>query len=354
MKFKKAIAIVLSLCMIGMFTACSTTKTDTQQSGDSSSANEENSIVSSDKIVFYGVIDPQISAQQIIADKLGYFKDEGLNITCQYLQSGTEISPLIAGGTAKVSCESIYTCIPLAANGVGVKIIAPVADAGDTQCVVASGKSGIKTSADIAGKKIGMSTGAGVQMAIMSMCDDLGVDYDSLEFVNLAPADQISAMEAGNIDIMACWQPWVNNAVAAGGTLLFSGTHSYLEDYSGDVNWMNFFSTIQVTDDFLKNNPKECEAILKAMSKATDYINSNMEDAAGIIADELNLTKDEVYSIMKQNVYSMSYNETFTNACEAMADFMFRVDNIDNVPELSSYTDSTPLKNAVPALVSME
>ena len=35
---------------------------------------------SGDKIVAYGVIDPQISAQQIIADKKGYFKEEGLNV----------------------------------------------------------------------------------------------------------------------------------------------------------------------------------------------------------------------------------------------------------------------------------
>ena len=38
---------------------------------------------SGDKIVAYGVIDPQISAQQIIADKKGYFKEEGLNVSAE-------------------------------------------------------------------------------------------------------------------------------------------------------------------------------------------------------------------------------------------------------------------------------
>ena len=36
--------------------------------------NTDKSSGSGDKIVAYGVIDPQISAQQIIADKKGYFK----------------------------------------------------------------------------------------------------------------------------------------------------------------------------------------------------------------------------------------------------------------------------------------
>ena len=76
---------------------------------------------SSTEIVAYGVIDPQISAQQIIADKKGYFKEEGLNISNKFIQSGGDMSSLISGGSAQVSFESPYTDIALAANGVGIK-----------------------------------------------------------------------------------------------------------------------------------------------------------------------------------------------------------------------------------------
>lgn len=355
MKVRKltAIAIAAALGVTAVLTGCGSTSSSSASSTGSSSASSssDSSTASGEEITFYGVIDPQVSAQQIIADKKGYFAEEGLNIKCEYLQSGTEVSPLIAGGTAKVSCETTYTDIPLAASGVGVKALAPVCNIGDTQCVVAGPKSGIKTPKDMEGKKIGMATGSGVLMAIKAMCEEYDVDFDSLEFVNLQPADQISAIESGDIDVMACWQPWVGKAEAAGGKILFSGMHNYFEEETKDVNWLNFYSTVQVTDDFLASNPEDCKKILKAMAKATDYINENTEDAAKIIAEVIGQDEDEVLTIMKQNYYSMEYGEKFNNACTQMADFMLEQKSIDTVPELSAYTDSSVLKAAVPELV---
>ena len=45
----------------------------------------------------WGVIDAQISAQQILADKLGYYADEGLVVRNQLIQSGPDIGSMIAG-----------------------------------------------------------------------------------------------------------------------------------------------------------------------------------------------------------------------------------------------------------------
>lgn len=37
------------------------------------------------------------------------------------------------------------------------------------------------------------------------------------------------------------------------------------------------------------------------MTKATDYINENLDECVGIIAEELNNDKDAIYAIMSQN-----------------------------------------------------
>ena len=84
------------------------------------------------KIVAYGVTDPQISAQQIIAQEKGYFKEEGLEVENRLVQSGGEIPALIKSGEAQVSFESPYTVVALAAEGVKVKIVSPMANIGNT------------------------------------------------------------------------------------------------------------------------------------------------------------------------------------------------------------------------------
>lgn len=306
------------------------------------------------EITAYGVIDPQISAQQIIAEKKGFFEEQGLKVTNKLIQSGGEMSPLIAGNTAQVSFESTYTNIALAANGVKVKMLAPMADIGGTQCVVARKGLVIKSAKDLEGKKIGMASGSGVLVAIRKMCTELGIDINQLTFVTLSPSEQIAALEKGDIDLMACWEPWAGNAVKAGGTLLFSGLKSYLPDKQGDVEWLNFHTTLQVTEEFLNKNPEAAEALLRALAKATAFINDNREEAAEIIAKEINLDKSQVAEIMSKNTYSMEYGDAFVNGANVMAAFMKEMGNIPIAPEFNTYADLTPLKNAVPELVTVK
>lgn len=308
----------------------------------------------SSKIVAYGVIDPQISAQQIIADKKGYFQEEGLTVENKLVQSGGDISPLISGGEAQVSFESPYTDIAVAANGVPVKIVAPMADIGNTQCVVARKDAGIVNGKDLEGKKIGMAAGSGVLIAIRNMAKDLQVDVNKINFVTLSPSDQIAAMEHGDIDAMACWEPWVSNAQAAGGKLIFSGLNSYLGDKQGKVSWLSFYTTMQVTDSFLKEHPEEVKGMLRALKKATAFIHENPDEAAEIIAKEIKLDKEQVKKIMAQNKYEMNFDEHFKSSCEEMSSFMLEMKNIPENPAFSKYADPSMLKAVDESLVSVK
>ncbi len=362
---------ILSLLLAGMMTATiitgcgdsgsSTASTGTADSSKSTEAQSSSAAQTSPAadgenevtdLTLYGVIDPQISAQQIIADKKGYFAEEGLKVTNKLIQSGGDISPLISGKTAKVSFESTYTDIALAANKVGVKVVATVADIGNTQCVVARKGVEIKSAKDLEGKKIGIASGAGVLIAIRNMCKELGVDIDKIKFVILSPSDQIAAFEKGDIDAMACWEPWVSNAVKLGGTLLFSGLKAYLPEKSGDVNWLSFYTTMQVTDEFLKENPNTVASLIKAIKKATDFISEKPDEAAEIIAAELHLETAQVKEIMGKNKYTMEYNQAFVDASVSMADFMKEMGNIPEAPSIDKYADSSILKKVFPELVT--
>lgn len=342
MNWKKMIAVV----------ACAMTLTSVIAGCGQDTSKEVSKDTSSTEIVAYGVIDPQISAQQIIADKKGYFKEEGLNISNKFIQSGGDMSSLISGGSAQVSFESPYTDIALAANGVGIKIVAPMANIGNTQAVVAGKNANIVNGKDLEGKKVGIPAGAGVMIAIRNMCNELNVDINKIQFVTLSPSDAIAALEKGDIDAMACWEPWISNAQNNGGKLLFSGLKSYLGDKQGDVNWMNFYTTMQVSDTFLKEHPEEVKAMLRALKKATDFINENPDEAAEIIAKEINLDATQVKKIMSQNQYQMLYDDKFVNSCDEIANFMKETNNISSKPDFGKYADSSILKSVDETLVT--
>ena len=111
--------------------------------------------------------------------------------------------------------------------------------------------------------------------------------------------------------------------------------------------------TLQVTQDFYDNNPETIEKLLRALNKATNYINEHPEDAAKIIAKRINIDEKECLRIMQENEYTMQYDQQFVDGANSMANFMLEMGNIKSVPKTDEYLDSTLLKKVVPDEVKL-
>jgi len=321
-------------------------------SAEKSTAGDEPELKS---LTIVGVRDAQISSQQILADKLGYFADEGLEVTNQLIESGPDIAPMVSGGSADVSIQTNFMDIILKSNDVPVKIIAPLAQIAGTQAVVARKGLEITSAKDLEGKTIGIPSGADVIIAINNMGEELGVDVSKIKYVNLAPSDAVVALERGDIDAMAAWEPFITKGIQSGGTFLFSGTKSALPEKQGDVKWMSVHTTIQVTDKFLERNPNTLKAILRALKRATDFINENREEAIRILAPELHLTEEELTEIMSRNVYTMEVDDSYWNGSNGpeVGEYLLSVGNIQSIPDRESYHDLSLLKEIDSSLVTI-
>jgi len=306
-------------------------------------------------LTIVGVRDAQISSQQILADKLGDFADEGLDVTNQLIESGPDIAPMVSGGSADVSIQTNFMDIILKSNDVPVKIIAPLAQIAGTQAVVGNKDLMLSSAKDLEGKTIGIPSGADVMIAINNMGEELGVDVSKIRFVNLAPSDAVVALERGDIDAMAAWEPFITKGIQSGGTFLFSGTKSALPEKQGDVQWMSVHTTIQVTDKFLSNNPNTLKAILRALKRATDFINENREEAIRILAPELHLSEEELAEIMSRNVYSMVADDAYWNGSNGpgVGEYLLSVGNIQSIPDRASYHDLSLLQAIDSSLITV-
>lgn len=302
-------------------------------------------------VVALGEFDPQISGQQIIAQEKGYFAEEGLNVDLKLLTDPSISTTMVASGEAQFYSISNYQAINLVDKGAEVDLLAPVVNAGNTQVVVAGPKFNVKSAKDLEGKKMGYTNGAGVIVAVKNMCKDLGVDFNKINLVNLQASDMLAALEKGEIDSFAAWEPWGIKAEAFGGKVLFTGTKSYLPEKKGDVNWLNFIVCVDASKKFTTENPEACKAYLRAMIKATDYINNNMEDAATIIGKKINLDKDTTLKIMKKNVYKVGYDNTFRSSSDELAAYMKESGLNTSLVKFDQYTNTEILKSVDSSLV---
>lgn len=347
-KIKKIISLSTVLLVLCLLIAGCSTGAHSSASGSSSSKKGSSNVIQA-----YGELDPQVSGQQIIADKEGFFKQEGLNVKNHLMPGPDQNAALISSGTAQVIFGSIYNNISVAASNVDAKLIAPLANAGNTQSIVARKGLNIKSAKDLEGLKIGATTGSGVIVAIQSMCKEMGVDFNKIKFVNLQAVDQLTALEKGDVDAIAVWEPWVGKAVAAGGKVLFTGKKSYLPDKKGNVNWLNFYMTVAVSGDFYRNHKDEAVKFLKALDKATAFINQHPDEAAAIVAKEIKIPTSDAKRIMAKNDYSMAWNQNFVDSASVMGNYMKAMKNISKVPALSSYSTPDLLKQVDSKLIQV-
>lgn len=277
------------------------------------------------------VRDPQMSAQFAVADQMGYFKAEGIKVNPRWYIAGTDLPSMWGAGNIHLGTATATMVVPIAAAGQTIYNIAPQSDIAGTQQVILGKRAQelVRSPKDLEKIKIGMPKGASVTMAIQAMARDSGVDFSKIQFVNLAPPDAVTALAKGDIDGMAAWAPWVFNAVKqAGGKVYFTGNRSFIPGKEGQVDWLHVHAGVVASGKMLKDNPNTLKAVLRALRKATDTINTNREAAVKIVAREMKMDEALARDIMALNIYSMEMNDKIHRGMVEFVDFLHSLDRI--------------------------
>ena len=277
------------------------------------------------------VRDAQMSSQFAVADKMGYFQAEGIKVNPRWYIAATDLPSMWGAGNIHLGTATATMVVPIAAANQAIYNIAPQSDIAGTQQVVL-GKKGqeiVRSPKDIEKVKIGMPKGASVTMAIQAMAKDTGADFSKIQFVNLSPPDAITALAKGDIDAMAAWAPWVFNAVKqAGGKVYFTGNKSFIPGKEGQVDWLHVHAGVIASGDMLKKNPNTLKAVLRALAKATNKINTDREAAVKIVAAEMKTDEALTRDIMALNIYSMEMTDKIQKGMTEFVDFLHSLDRI--------------------------
>ena len=277
------------------------------------------------------VRDPQMSAQFAVADQMGYFKEEGIKVNPRWYVSGPDLPSMWGAGNVHLGTATATMVVPIAAAGQGIYSIAPQSDIAGTQQIILGKKAQeiVRSPKDLEKIKIGMPKGASVTMAIQAMAKDTGVDFNKIQFVNLAPPDSVTALAKGDIDAMAGWAPWVFNAVKqGGGKVYFTGNQSYIPGKEGQVDWLLVHAGVVASAKMVKENPNTLKAVLRALNKATATINANREGSVKIVAAQMKMDEGLARDIMALNIYSMEMNDKIYRGMGEFVDFLHSLNRI--------------------------
>ncbi len=209
-----------------------------------------------------------------IAEQLGYFKDEDLQVEISDFAGGSKALQALVGGSADVVSGAYEHTINMQAKG--LPITAFVLQGRAPQIVLAvSNKTmpDFKSVADLKGKKIGVTApGSSTNMMANFVLAKAGLKPTDVSFVGVgASAGALSAARSGQIDAIANLDPVITMLQQKNEIKVVADTRT-LKDTNEVFGGPMPAATLYTTEAFLKNNPHTAQALTNAMVRALKWL----------------------------------------------------------------------------------
>jgi NitT/TauT family transport system substrate-binding protein len=209
-----------------------------------------------------------------VAEQLGYFKDEGLQVEISDFAGGAKALQAMVGGSADVVSGAYEHTINMQAKN--QPIVAFVLQGRAPQIVLAvSNKTmpNYKSVADLKGKKIGV-TAPGSSTSIMAsfVLAKAGVKPTDVSFIGVgAAAGALSALRSGQIDAIANLDPVISMLEQKNEIKTVADTRT-LKDTEAVFGGPMPAATLYAPEAFIKKYPNTTQALTNAMVRALKWI----------------------------------------------------------------------------------
>lgn len=209
-----------------------------------------------------------------IAEQLGYFKDEGLQVEISDFAGGAKALQAMVGGSADVVSGAYEHTINMQVKN--QPIVAFVLQGRAPQIVLAANNKTMpnyKTVADLKGKKIGV-TAPGSSTSIMAsyVLAKAGLKPTDVSFIGVgAAAGAIAAIRSGQIDAIANLDPVISMLEQKGEIKTIADTRT-LKDTNDVFGGPMPAATLYAPASFVEKNPNTTQALTNAMVRALKWI----------------------------------------------------------------------------------
>ena len=138
-------------------------------------------------------------APYFYAQKMGWYKDAGIDIEFETGRGSAASAQKVGAGQSQLGLSDMAGVLLFRGKGADLVGLMNVY-ANSPQGLYWRKSSGIKSAKDLAGKKIGNPAGDGARTMWPALAKTLGIDPDSVTWVNIAANAKLGALKAGTID----------------------------------------------------------------------------------------------------------------------------------------------------------
>lgn len=214
------------------------------------------------------------SPQVAIAVDKGYFKEAGLQVDIVRFPTGRRGLEAILGGQIDLAFMAEYPPVIGALQKQDFAVITQIAKFSGNR-IIGRSDLGFTSLKDLAGKRIGTSVGTNAEFFTQLTLQKAGI---KAEIVNLAPADILTALDRGDIQVAVPFPDYYDKARTVLGArhrevvstdyvayMVVSAARKVIDERPGDVR--KFLSALIKANDLIHQHPAEAKAAIVAASQ---------------------------------------------------------------------------------------
>ncbi len=279
--------------------------------------------------VTIGVATIIMSSPVIIAREKGYFAEEGLQVTFKPYKFGKKALAGLFAGENEVATTG---GMPFMFNGFArndYRMLGTITYTSSDIKVLVRNDGAIRTPADLKGKRIGIVNGTGSHFFAHVYLGEYNIEPSEVQLVSMPPAAQADALMQGQIDAAVLFVPTALYAIDKLQEQVIVLPPSNLFQNSFNLTAMKSWT---------EQHPETAIKILRAVSKATDFIRQNKSECMNLIQDYMNLSEDMLERVWADHTFDLYLNNSILTSLEDGARWAMKNRLVD-VETIPAYID---------------
>lgn len=234
-----------------------------------------------------------------LTEKLGHFKEQGLNVEISDFKGGSQSLTALIGGSADVVTGAYEHTIRMQVKGQDILAVIELGRYPGISIGVRKDRADkIKSAADFKGAKIGVTApGSSTNMMVWYLMAKAGLKPDDASYVGVGTgAAAVGAIQKGEIDAIANIDPVMAKLQAEGQIVLIAETRTtagITKVFGGPLP----AAVLYMKRDFVEKNPNTVQALVNAFYKTLKWLEKATPDqVAGAVPEEYWLGDKALYT----------------------------------------------------------
>jgi NitT/TauT family transport system substrate-binding protein len=282
----------------------------------------------------FGDLHVESSAFIYIAEEQKLFAQNGLNVVVNTYDTGPAAIEALLNNQVDLITSGEFAFIVRILNKDNLSIIACM-DKYQAFYLIGRQDRGISTPADLKGKVIGVVRQALTEFYLGRFLDLHGLGIESVQVVDVRPADWLEAISSGEVDAIVVSQLYLKPIqTALGEAAIVWPAQSYQDAFGlvyGQTEWLN-------------QNSKLAQRFLLSLAEAEDYSVRHPVEARAIVQKRLNLDNDYLASAWPQHRFSLALDESLIAAMNDEARWLIG-NKLTSERQLPNFADYINEKN---------